>query len=331
MKLFGRLAFVAGIALAVALFAHEGFGTVVGLMRVGGGGLLVAALFHVVPLSMNARAWQVLLPLPGPSSARFSFGAAAAATWLRESINGLLPVARIGGELAAYRALVRDGLDRIPVAASLMVDLVLSMLSQSLFTLFGIAVMLAIGIAGRFAWQLGTGFAVLCVLGTALVVLQRSRLLGMLGALSQRFVGSHWGQALGATVRVEQAVHAIYGHRRRVVASIAWQMGAWILGAGEIWLALFFLGRPVSLEAALVIEVVVQTISSVAFLVPGAYGVQEGAFLLIGAALGLDGATALALAASRRIRDLVIFVPGLCAWSWWELRKRTKPFDQVDA
>jgi hypothetical protein len=46
--------------------------------------------------------------------------------------------------------------------------------------------------------------------------------------------------------------------------------------------------------------------------------VQEGAFILAGAAVGLDAPASLALAASRRVRDLVIFFPGLAAWSLLE-------------
>jgi hypothetical protein len=42
--------------------------------------------------------------------------------------------------------------------------------------------------------------------------------------------------------------------------------------------------------------------------------VQEGAFLLIGGIMGLDATTALALAAARRLRDIVIYIPGLWAW-----------------
>ena len=62
--------------------------------------------------------------------------------------------------------------------------------------------------------------------------------------------------------------------------------------------------------------------SSAAFIVPGALGVQEGAFLLVGATLGLDGSTALALAVARRLRDVIVFFPGLLAWQWEELRRR---------
>jgi len=43
---------------------------------------------------------------------------------------------------------------------------------------------------------------------------------------------------------------------------------------------------------------------------------------LIGAALGIDGATALALAAARRLRDLTIFFPGIIAWQRAEARGR---------
>ena len=76
---------------------------------------------------------------------------------------------------------------------------------------------------------------------------------------------------------------------------------------------------------AIVIEALIQAISSAAFVVPGALGVQEGGFLLIGAALGIDGTTALALAAARRLRDVIVFFPGLIAWQWAETRARPKP------
>jgi uncharacterized membrane protein YbhN (UPF0104 family) len=56
--------------------------------------------------------------------------------------------------------------------------------------------------------------------------------------------------------------------------------------------------------------------------VPGALGVQEGAFVMIGAALGIDATTALALATARRLRDVIVFFPGLIAWQWAETRIR---------
>ncbi|HXU66473.1 MAG TPA: lysylphosphatidylglycerol synthase domain-containing protein, partial [Casimicrobiaceae bacterium] len=81
-----------------------------------------------------------------------------------------------------------------------------------------------------------------------------------------------------------------------------------------IWLALYFLGHPRPLQDAIAIEALVQAVSSAAFIVPGALGIQEGAFVVIGAALGLDATTSLALASARRLRDLIIYLPGLIAW-----------------
>jgi len=59
--------------------------------------------------------------------------------------------------------------------------------------------------------------------------------------------------------------------------------------------------------------------------VPGALGIQEGAFVVIGAALGLDATTSLALASARRIRDLIIYLPGLIAWHRAETRSPAAP------
>ena len=46
---------------------------------------------------------------------------------------------------------------------------------------------------------------------------------------------------------------------------------------------------------------------------PGALGVQEGGFLVVGGLVGLPPELALALALVRRARDVIIFVPALIA------------------
>jgi uncharacterized membrane protein YbhN (UPF0104 family) len=117
-------------------------------------------------------------------------------------------------------------------------------------------------------------------------------------------------------------LRAVYERHRDVGACFVWQLAGWLLGAGEIWLALSFLGQQRSVLDAVAIEALIQAVSSAAFIVPAALGVQEGAFVVIGAALGIDAVTALALATARRLRDVVIFFPGLIAWQWAEARMR---------
>ena len=93
-----------------------------------------------------------------------------------------------------------------------------------------------------------------------------------------------------------------------------WQTLQFAGYALEIWLALRFLGTDATFAQALAIEALIQLLSSIAFLMPGGLGVQEGGFVLIGGLLGFDEPTCLALAGARRVRDLLFYLPGLLAW-----------------
>lgn len=317
MKNAGRWIALLGFVLAVALFAHDGFEPIGKLLLAAGWGLLFAALFHAVPMLINARAWQVLL-LP---SARAGLMTMTEAVWVRESVNGLLPVARIGGEVAGYRVLTRHGMAAAPAAASLVVDMAVSLLSQAVFCLVAGALLLRHGNASELVVQLALGFAVLAAFGAVFVVVQQSGLFARLFRLANRLGAGRWA-ALGLQgERIDRAAQAIYQRKRRLAACLGWQLLGLAAGAGELWLALAFLGHPASFADAVILEATVQAIGSIAFIVPGALGVQEGGFLLIGAALGIDGPTALALAASRRLRDAVVLFPGLLIWQRVESKR----------
>src|SRR5258706_7472302 len=263
----------------------------------------------------NAHAWGRLLAEPQrPSAWVLSWG-----TWVRESVNGLLPVARIGGEIVAYRIVRRHVERRSDVAASLVADTALSVLSQAGFALFGLALLFAIGRTSTFTAQLLAAVACMIPLGMGFVIAQRA---GPLTRILDRLFAGRLGVARAQSLRFDQALRAVYARRRDVAACLAWQFAAWVLGAGEIWLALNFLGWPAGILDAVVIEALIQAVSSATFIIPGALGVQEGGFIVIGAALGIDATTALALATARRLRDVIIFFPGLIAWQWAEARLR---------
>jgi len=81
------------------------------------------------------------------------------------------------------------------------------------------------------------------------------------------------------------------------------------------------MGSQVPLWAVLMIEALIFTLRSVAFAIPGAIGVQEAAYVLIGPLVGLPPATALALSLLKRARDVVIAVPALLVWQIGEYRR----------
>jgi putative membrane protein len=154
----------------------------------------------------------------------------------------------------------------------------------------------------------------LAVLAVIFIVVQHAGLFERTMRVLNCLAAGRLEEAIGHSERADRAVQAIYKRCRSVVSCLLWQLAGWIAGATEVWLALWFLGHPVGVTDAIIIEAVVQAVSSAAFLVPGALGVQEAAFLLVGSALGLGPAPALALAAARRLRDVLVFMPGLFSW-----------------
>ena len=66
-------------------------------------------------------------------------------------------------------------------------------------------------------------------------------------------------------------------------------------------------------EAAL-LESLGRALRTAAFAIPGAVGVQEGGFIVFGALLGLPAGAALSLSLAKRVRELLLGLPGLLAW-----------------
>jgi len=98
-------------------------------------------------------------------------------------------------------------------------------------------------------------------------------------------------------------------------------MLAWVVGASSAWVALRFMGVQVSLTAVLTIESLIFALRSAAFIVPGAIGLQEGAYILMAPLFGLTGAEMIALSLLKRARDISIGVPALLLWQINESRR----------
>src|SRR5262249_37360279 len=118
-----------------------------------------------------------------------------------------------------------------------------------------------------------------------------------------------------------QQVRDLYGRRAALAASTFWTMSVWITGAAEVWIALKALGVRSGYAESYVFESMTQGIRSVLFMIPGALGVQEGTYLVVGELLGYSPETALALALIRRVRELAFGIPGIVIWQWLEGRR----------
>jgi putative membrane protein len=304
--LFGA---VAGLALFVGVIAWQGAAQVLAALAAAGPWLLLVAAYHLAPLVANAAGWRRLLPAGGPGLATVT-----RARWIAESVNGLLPVAQIGGNVARATVLARRGVPAGTAGASVVVDITMNVVAQIAFTLAGLALLLAT-FGARLALPVLIGTAVMSALLFGFYLSQRRGFFGggarLLQRLSRRVAR---GDLVGGAAALDDEVQRLYGAPTALRAAVAWHLVSWVLGAGEVWLGLYVLGHPVGVVTALLVESLGQALRSAAFIVPGALGVQEGGYLLLGAAFGLNPATALALSLVKRARELLLGLPGLAAW-----------------
>jgi putative membrane protein len=321
IRLAAFLGFI-GLAAATAIIVWSGYGQVAQALSVAGFGIVWTSLFHLIPMTCCIIGWRMLIPgKKRPSHLFFLY-----TLWLRSAVNNLMPVARIGGEFLAVRILMKHGVRQSSAIASTTVELTLSVLGVFVFDVIGISMFAFHVGANSVVLRLALGLLLTVPVLAALVIIQRIGFFGLLDKILALVIRDKWKKFAGGIARLDRAVHTIYRRRVRVLISGFWQFMAWLLGAGEIWLALFYLGHPLPIQQAVMIEALIQASSSAAFAIPGALGVQEAGFVLFGHMLGLAPDIAAALAVIRRCRDVIVYVPGLIAWQIqegrWLLKKR---------
>ena len=278
--------------------------------------LLLVLPWFVLPLAAATESWRRLFPAgtaPG-------LGRALELTWIGMSVNWLLPVATVGGEVVKFRLGLKENLRVYGLAASLVGDKTLQLMTQIVFVLFGVGLLL--WDAGRLGWHVGGG---LTLAGSTLAVylfyrLQKAGLFSGLAAGFSRIAATERRTHLRAA-RFDAAVRRVYRRRRAWWESAGWRMLFRVFMAGEVAVVLWWLGHGDVLLAALVLESLAQGARSAAFFVPAGLGVQEGALVGAGLLLGLPPETLLAIAVIKRGREIAIGGPALLVWQWRELAR----------
>jgi uncharacterized protein (TIRG00374 family) len=159
------------------------------------------------------------------------------------------------------------------------------------------------------------------IAAAGLCMLPRIGALAMLARAMERMSEHVAIRALADKVTsLQRELMLLHQRRWEVVNAFVLKLGGWMARTGETYLALHFLGFPIGVEEAIIIESLTSAIRSAAFAVPGAFGVQEGGILVLGAMLGIPPQTALALALVKRVREVVMGVPALIGWSLLETR-----------
>ena len=103
---------------------------------------------------------------------------------------------------------------------------------------------------------------------------------------------------------LDRALSRFYrAHRGRLVGAVLVHLLAWTVGSLEIYLVLNFLGLPVTLLTAVVMESFGAAVKFASFMIPGSLGALEGGNMAIFAAFGYGGAVGLSYTLVRRLRE----------------------------
>jgi putative membrane protein len=306
-----------GLAVATILIFHFGWRQVVdAALAVGWQGFAALIGIYLVCLILCALAWRIVI-LDAP---RRAILICLWSRWLRESIGNLalIPTA---GEIAGARELSRNGVRAGIAGASTVVDLTLELLSQIVFTLFGLALLITWYRGLEIGPWLVTGIAISALAAAGFILAQRKGLFRFLERLPEKLDLKWAWTVLPDAEGIHAGIQTIYQHRKRVLAAGGVHLGAWVVGAGEAFVGLWFMGHAIAWSDALILESIAFALRTAAFVVPSRLGIQEGGYILLGAMFGLSPEVALALSLLKRGREIATGLPCLIIWQSVETRR----------
>lgn len=319
---------LAGAALFTFLLIREGASQVGTAFTTAGWAVAAIVAWHLWPIFFDAIAWWVLFP---PAD-RLPLRKLTWMRWIGESVSSLVPSAAVGGDIVRTRLAAISGAPLATSAATVLVDLTLGVFTQIGFTLLGLWLLVrATGSTNIIGPALLGVFTGLVAIGGFYAV-QRIGMFRIIGVIVARLAKSaEWHRLIENGRTLDQTIGSIYARRRGVIACCLWTIASLLIASLEIWLALYALGLPASLLHAVILQSTIATIRAAMFPVPGAIGVQEGGYVLIGGLLGIPGEAAFALSLLARVREVIIGVPGLIALQLIEGRRLLKQRAAVDA
>lgn len=306
-----------GVALAVALVAWQGADTVANLLASTSWKLLLVAGFAVPQLLLASSSWRLLFPAGGAPR----FGLLFLAMWIGVSINLMLPVANLGGDVVRARLLALwTGRPRDAVA-SVVVDKTVLVATLPVLAVIGTAALLRI-VPDSGSFGAAAALVILLAIAIALLVLaQRAGAFSFLAARAVKLARRPgWEGLVAKASDLDGAIRDLYRRPATILTACALRMLGRLCASGEVWLAARLLGHPITIVDAILLRSLGIVARAIAFPVPGGLGVQEGSFVALGALIGMPPEVALATSLATRVREIVSGVPGLIAWQYVEGR-----------
>lgn len=316
MIIFKALFLLIGLGLLVWIIKNTDLaGTLDLVSQIGFGFGLILGIYFLAFL-VDSLTWQMTV-----------LSAPLTPTWLYrffqmrlagEAFNNILPAASMGGEpIKAVLLKNLYGFTYLEGVASLILARTINTVALILFLIVGFTLMLGSAVLGDHYNDIaGIGLIVLSALILLFYAVQRFRITSLISEALSTKSGFRWlGGMLQHINDIDDKLVTFYtGHHARAMGALALAFINWVFGAGEIYLTLHFLGHPVSLVDAWIIEAVAQLVRAATFFIPASIGAQEGAFMIIGSAVTGSPTAGFATAIVRRAREIIWIIWGMAAF-----------------
>ncbi len=285
-------------------------------------GICLILIVYVFYFGSDVLSWQVVL-IKSRLSLRW-YLRLYAARMVGEAYNNITPTASLGGEpIKAWLLKANWGVPLRDSGSSLVITKTASMLSLSIFGALGVFLMLeeaAFSVAEKNAAIASVIFVIFSTI--VFFLMQYLRFSSSITKKLGRFeFAKKLASSFAAVEDIDDQFVSFYKrHYVRAFFSCLAAMCSWLFGVLEIYVILYLIGFPLSIQEVLIVESVVQLVRVVTFFIPAGLGTQEGAFLFtIGALTGLP-AVGVATALLRRFRDFIWIAGSLLLASFYSIK-----------
>jgi len=317
MRTLSYLGLLAGLLILTLLVVWGGVAEILRLLLASGWSLLWLPVVWFPTSLVTVLGWRPLFIPPRIPP----FWHLYTAMWIGRSINVLLPVATIGGEIAKARLIVLWGANAKEAGASVVLDKTIQAVSIIMWGMIGIVLLSQMSVDHAIVWPAIIGSSLLGLGLAGFIVVQHAGMFKGLSSFLSRFVPLiDWDSITHHAHETDHIVRGLYRDRSRIAMAVWWRVFSLALETVEIWLACYLLNFPISIMEAILLRSMISLLNSILFFIPNAYGIQEGGFVLVGALIGMSPELALAVSLATRLRELIIDLPGLLAWQYVEGR-----------
>jgi putative membrane protein len=307
---------ILGVALLGFVISQTDIVHALSLLRDIGWGFVAIFAIYFIGFLIDAFAWQIATPgVPLDLKWLYRFYQVRVAG---EAFNTITPTASMGGEAVKAIMLKRlYGIGYRDGTASLILAKTIIVVALVAFLTVGFALMQdSSKLDDTYKIVSGAGLAAFCLGAIVFVLIQRFKVTTFTGNLLGR---SRLFARLNALLKPlheveDRLIHFYTRQPNRLVAVFLLSFLNWVIGIFEIWLIMYLIGHPISFSDAWIIETVAQLVRSATFFIPASIGAQEGAFLIVGAAITGQPSFGLTVALARRIREIVWAVWGLAVF-----------------